>query len=302
MRKRIYLDNNASTAADPRVADAWIASLSLAGNPSSLHSFGQEARGQLTKARQTIASYLSVKPAEIIFTSGGTEALNMVIRGAHRSGHIISSVAEHAAVYTTLQQFPSVTYLPTGLQGAVSPAAVQSAIQPDTRLIVLMAVNNETGVKTDIAAIAAIAESAGIPFIVDGVALLGKEPFFIPKGVSAMCFSGHKLHAPKGIGFAFVRNTLKLQPFITGGEQEFGRRGGTENLSGIIALAERSACSTISPLPPPAWKLCAMSLNEYFSQKYPTQSFTVQQAPALSTHSTLLFPESTGNPSSPPLI
>ena len=191
-----------------------------------------------TKARRNfIASYLSVKPAELIFTSSGTEALNMLLRGV-KPGHILTSVAEHAAVYTTLKQRDNVTFLPTGLQGAVSPDAVKAAIQPDTRLIVLMAVNNETGVKTDIEAIAAIAESAGIPFIVDGVALLGKEPFSIPKGVSAMCFSGHKLHAPKGIGFAFVRSTLKLSPFIIGGEQEFGRRGGTENLPGIVALAE----------------------------------------------------------------
>lgn len=245
MKKRIYLDNNASTAVDPYVVDAMLETLrSSGGNPSSLHTFGREARGQLTKARQTIASFLHVKPSELIFTSSATEALNMVIRGLLKRspGHVISSVAEHAAVYTTLKQLAeegtSVTFLQTGLAGNVTPEIVKAAIQPATRLIVLMAVNNETGVKTDMNAIAQIADHAGIPFVVDGVALLGKESFSIPKGVSAMCFSGHKIHAPKGIGLAFIRSNTKVLPYITGGEQEFGRRGGTENLPGIVGLAE----------------------------------------------------------------
>ncbi len=245
MKKRIYLDNNASTAVDPRVVETMIETLrSSGGNPSSLHSFGQEARGQLTKSRQIIASFLEIKPSELIFTSSGTEALNMVIKGLLKRshGHVISSVAEHAAVYTTLKQIENegipITFLPTGLTGSVSPQSVKEAIRSDTRLIVLMAVNNETGVKTDLKTIAAIAEQAGIPFLVDGVALLGKELFTIPKGVSAICFSGHKLHAAKGVGFAFVRSNFKILPLVSGGEQEFGRRGGTENLPGIVGLAE----------------------------------------------------------------
>ena len=132
----------------------------------------------------------------------------------------------------------SVSYLPGGSYGATTLEAVKKACRSNTSLIVLMAVNNETGVKTDIESIAAFAKEKGIHFIVDGVALLGKETFTIPEGVSAICFSGHKLHAPKGIGFAFIRKSVKLQPLQTGGDQEFGLRGGTENMTGIIALSE----------------------------------------------------------------
>ncbi len=243
---KIYLDNSASTPIDPRALDQMLRDLKEHfGNPSSSHSFGQDSRRRLLQARQIIASYLRVKPNEVIFTSGGTESMNLAIRGlleGKAKGHILTSSAEHACVYSTVKLMEAdghrATYLSPGLWGAVTPEAVQAAIQSDTRLIVLTAVNNETGVKTDISAIAAIAEKAGVPFLVDGVALLGKEPFTIQSGVSAMGFSGHKFHAPKGIGLVFIRSSLKLRPLLSGGDQEFGRRGGTENLSGIIGLAE----------------------------------------------------------------
>lgn len=244
MKKRIYLDNNASTVVDPRVIEVVAHDLqNNIGNPSSSHSFGQEVRNRLAKARQIIANYLGVKTNEIVFTSGGTESMNMLIRGflaQTPGGHIITSNVEHSCVYATLKNIQDrpVTFLEPGSWGAVTAQAVRDAIQPNTSLIALMAVNNETGVKTDIQAIAAIAEEANIPFIVDGVALLGKETFTIPTGVSAMGFSGHKFHAPKGVGFAFVRARLKLQPLLSGGEQEFNRRGGTENVSGIVGLAK----------------------------------------------------------------
>lgn len=243
MNPKIYLDNNASTQLDPQVIEVIKMALQSFGNPSSVHSFGQESRKRLSQARYSIASFFQVKPNEIIFTSGGTEALNMVINGvldASPKGHVITSSVEHSAVYSTIKQQErtghQATFLSSGLWGAVTADAVRAALQPNTRLIALMAVNNETGVKADIDAIAEVAHEARIPFLVDGVALLGKELFSIPKGVSAMCFSGHKLHAPKGIGLAFVRHSLKLHPQITGGDQEFGRRGGTENMLGILAL------------------------------------------------------------------
>jgi cysteine desulfurase len=155
-------------------------------------------------------------------------------------GHIITSSVEHAACYNTVKALEKagcrVTYLDPGPVGAVTPEAVKKNITYDTRLISLMAVNNETGVKTDIEAIAQIAQERGIPFIVDGVALLGKERFIIPDGVTAMAFSGHKIHAPKGVGFAFVRKSLKLIPYLTGGPQEAGRRAGTEDLLAICGL------------------------------------------------------------------
>lgn len=246
MKTPIYLDNNATTFVDPRVSLAIYDHLKKhIGNPSSVHAFGREARSILQHSRRQIALYLNVKPHEIIFTSGGTEGINMAIRGIVEQsppGHIISSSVEHSCVYSTLQRVEAlgghVSYLSPGLWGAVTPEAVRSALRPETRLIVLMAVNNETGVKTDIESIAQIALEAKIPFVVDGVALLGKESFLIPPGVSAMCFSGHKIHAPPGIGFCFIKHNQKLSPLLIGGEQEFQRRGGTENLPGIVGLSE----------------------------------------------------------------
>ena len=245
-KRRIYLDNNATTFIDPRIVDVVAHNLThVQGNPSSIHSYGQEAKALLNKARRTIADFLKVKPGEIVFTSNGTEAMNFLIEGILNQtakGHVITSSAEHACVYSTCQALQkqgwNVEFLSPGLYGAITPEAVEAAIRPDTKLITLMAVNNETGVKTDFAAIAAIALKHRIPFVVDGVALLGKELFEIPAGVTGMGFSGHKFHAPKGCGFAFVRSGVKINPLLLGGEQESGRRGGTENLIGIVAMAE----------------------------------------------------------------
>lgn len=233
---RIYLDNNATTALDPRVLEAMMEDFSLPGNPSSIHSFGQEARTKLAAARHTIAEVLRVKSNELIFTSGGTEALNMILRGIP-GGHIITSNVEHSSVARTLEM-SNVTYLPAGPYGAALPESVKEAISPDTKLIVLSAVNNETGVKTDVKAIAKIAERANIPFFLDAVAWLGKERISLPSGVTAAAFSGHKIHGPKGIGLLFVRKSLKFAPLLTGGPQEQMTRAGTENLAGILGLAK----------------------------------------------------------------
>ncbi len=244
--KRIYLDNNATTALDSRVLAVMQEELaSHPSNPSSVHHFGQEARKRLSKARQTIASYLQVKPSQLIFTSGGTEALNMLLRGffaENCSGHLITSNIEHSAIYNTVKTLEKrgvqVTFLSPGLKGFVAPEEVEAALRPTTRLIVLGAVNSETGVKNPIDEIAQLAKKAGIPLLIDGVALLGKEHFSIPEGVSAMAFSGHKLHGPKGIGFAYVHHTFKWESQFTGGDQEYARRAGTENLPGIVGLAK----------------------------------------------------------------
>jgi cysteine desulfurase len=243
--RKIYLDNNATTALDPRVIEAMQEVLTpIPFNASSVHSFGQESKQLLTKSRDIIAHALHVKPQELVFTSGATEALNFLIRGfyALNPGHIISSDVEHPAVRLTLQSLEKkgakVAYLPAGLWGAVQPHQLEEALTPDTRLIVLMSANNITGVKTDLEAIARIAQSRDIPLIIDAVQHLGKEPFHIPTGVSAMAFSAHKLHGPTGIGMAFVRSAYTLPPQITGGSQENGRRAGTENLPGIVGFAK----------------------------------------------------------------
>lgn len=243
---RIYLDYNASTPIDPRTLQVMVKVLEEDfGNPSSIHFHGQKARQRLEKSRQTIADYLGVKPEEIFFTSGGTESAHLLLNGImlrKPQGHLISSTVEHACIYETAKELEkkgyAATFLNPGEWGAIKPDAVREAIRPDTRLITLMAVNNETGVKTDWEAISEIAESYHIPFVVDGVALLGKESFQIPKGVSAAFFSGHKIHASKGIGFCFCRQAVKLIPIFMGGSQEYHRRAGTENLSAIAGLAE----------------------------------------------------------------
>jgi cysteine desulfurase len=246
VHQRIYLDYNATTPLDPRVLDAVVRQLQEeVGNPSSSHYHGQQSKNILESSRHTIADFLRVKTQEVIFTSGGTEGAFLLLHGImekYPTGHIITSDAEHSCVYQTVRQLVAkgyeATFLPTGLWGAVKPEDVKAAIRPDTRLITLLAVNNETGVKTDLEPIAAIAERAAIPLVVDGVALLGKEPIVWPTGVAAAFFSGHKIHAPKGIGFYFCRKNIKLIPMIVGGSQEFNRRAGTENLAGIVGLAE----------------------------------------------------------------
>lgn len=243
---RIYLDHNASTPLDPRVLKVLIKELEEEeGNPSSIHFHGQRCRHALDESRQTIARFFQVKPHEVIFTSGGTEGAALLIQGVmaqHPTGHILSSAVEHACVYQTLQELEkkgaSVTFLSTGSWGAVKPEEVERAIQPHTRLMTFMAANNETGVLTDLAAIAAIAQRHAIPLIVDGVAWLGKEFVHIPQGVSGVFFSGHKIYAPKGTGFCLCSSSLKLTPLFFGGHQEYQRRAGTENLPGIVALAE----------------------------------------------------------------
>lgn len=242
MNEKIYLDNNGTTPLDPDVLDVMIEELANAPhNPSSIHSFGQEGKKILTEARTKVANFLAVKPSEISFTSSGTEGLNLLIRGASKGGHIIGSAIDHAAVFHTLedlkQKGTKVTYLPIDEHGAPKLNDLKKMIRPETELIVLSAANGETGVKLDINGFAAFAKRSGIPLILDGVALLGKEPFTIPEGVCGMAFSAHKFHGPQGVGFIYHHPSLKLTPIITGGGQEKGLRSGTENLPAIVGMA-----------------------------------------------------------------
>ena len=233
----IYLDNNATTPLDPRVKLAIIQEMEQPqGNPSSVHALGQAAKSRLTKARRTIADYLKVKPHEILFTSGATEGLNMLLRGFCRPGHhLITSNLEHPATYETAKYLETTGVEVTYLDRLED---LKGAIRPNTRLIALMSVNNETGVMNDIEGIARIAAEKKILFVVDGVAHLGKKPFVVYPGITAAVFSGHKIHAPAGCGFIFLRHNTKWQPWQLGGVQEFQKRGGTENLLAAVALAE----------------------------------------------------------------
>jgi cysteine desulfurase len=232
----IYLDNNATTIVDPRVVEVVMAELeSGPSNPSSAHTPGRRARARLSAAREQIADYLEVPSKEIFFTSGGTEALNTLIRGARFTGTLVSSKIEHAAVAKSVEALgKEVSYLPVGACGHIDP----SDLDPSAGLIALSAANPETGVKNPLEAIGAFAKAHQIPLIVDGVALLGKESFAMPKGPAAMVFSGHKLHAPTGTGVMWISSGFPLSPLLVGGGQESNRRSGTENLVGIIGLSK----------------------------------------------------------------
>jgi cysteine desulfurase len=244
--ERIYLDNNATTFIDPIVLNTIVNSMKTPlGNPSSIHFFGQEARSQLVFARETIAKFLGVRASELIFTSGATESINTAIKGFcsdQAKGQIISSSVEHASTNDCLKELErqswEITRLPVSSEGCIDIQDLENAITSKTSLIALMAVNNETGAENDIDAIAEIATKHEIPLFIDAVALMGKKRIKIPAGVSALCFSGHKMHGPKGIGVLYVKPQFRFRSLVTGGGQEYGRRGGTENIIGIIAIAK----------------------------------------------------------------
>jgi len=241
-KKKIYLDNNASTELAPEVLQAYIEALHIFGNPSSMHSYGQKAKAALMQARDSIASFFSVKPKSVIFTSSATEALNMVIRGFflhHGPGHIITTTIEHPAIYNTVQALEkkgcSVTYIQPLPSGVVAPEHIEEAITSDTKMIALSQANSETGAIMDLEKIASIARERGIHCISDSVQMVGKAPFQCYEGVSAYTFSAHKIHGPKGVGVAIIDPRFRYDPLLTGGYQEFSKRAGTENLPAIVA-------------------------------------------------------------------
>jgi len=235
----IYLDNNATTALDTRVLEAMHKDVGPL-NPSSIHSYGQRAKKLLAKSRAQISDYFRVKPHEIIFTSCGTEALNMLIMGLiGPNDHIISTDIEHAAIFNTLQSIENeVTYLKCGDRGHPTPQAILDSLTEKTKLLVFSAVNGETGVMLDIEEIAKIATEHNLLLVIDGVALLGKSEVSIPNGISAMAFSAHKCQGPKGIGLAYLNSKVKFKPSLFGGPQEQNRRAGTENLSGVLGFSK----------------------------------------------------------------
>jgi cysteine desulfurase len=215
-------------------------------NPSSIHAFGREAKGKLVKAREMVASYFQVKPQEVIFTSGGTESMSLLLKGLIHPAlkpHIISSDIEHSCVEKTLldlqRQGCDVSFLPAGKQGFVPLEDIQSAITPQTQFFVFGAANGETGVKIpDLAALADLALQRNISLLLDAIGWFGKDPFFFHPGILGAGFSAHKFHGPKGIGFCLLRSSPHLSPLFLGGGQEYGLRSGTENLTGILGLAK----------------------------------------------------------------
>jgi cysteine desulfurase len=214
------------------------------GNASSIHHHGQETRAAVERARAAVAALLGCRPAEIVFTSGGTEGDNLAIFGIVLArDHVITSTVEHHAVLNACKHLESigceVTYVPVDSHGLVDPDEVRRALRPNTRLITIMVANNETGVLQPVEAIGKIAGEADVYFHTDAVQAAGKVPLDVSRiGCDLLSISGHKMHAPQGIGALYVRKGTLLQPMLYGGSHERSRRAGTENVPGIVALGK----------------------------------------------------------------
>lgn len=257
--KRVYMDNAATTPLSKSVLDAMMPYLTdIYGNPSSLHSFGQEAHAAVSKARKQVASALNASSEnEIIFTGSGTESDNMAIRGiaekyAKKGRHIITSAVEHHAVLHTCQYLEKcgyeVTYLPVDEFGMLEPEQVLNAIRSDTILVSVMFSNNEVGTIMPIPEIGAICREKGVIFHTDAVQAVGHVDIDVQAmNIDLLSLSAHKLHGPKGVGALYVRKGIVVPPLIHGGAQERGKRAGTENVAGIVGLgsAIESACENI---------------------------------------------------------
>ncbi|MGD1023478.1 MAG: cysteine desulfurase family protein [Candidatus Sulfotelmatobacter sp.] len=243
--RRIYLDNNATTPVLPEVLEAMRPYFGEHfGNASSIHHHGQETRAAVEQARDSVASLLGCRSTEVVFTSGGTESDNLAIAGLVSAGdHIITSSIEHHAVLHACKHAEEmgceVTCVPVDGRSLVSPDDVRRALRPNTKLISIMMANNETGVLQPVEEIGRIAEEAHIFFHVDAVQAAAKVPIDVNRvACDAMSISGHKMHAPQGVGALYVRKGTHLQPLFYGGRHERSRRAGTENVPGIVALGK----------------------------------------------------------------
>jgi cysteine desulfurase len=252
--RRVYLDNNATTPVLPEIFEAMRPYFGEHfGNASSIHHHGQETRAAVERARESVAGLLGCQDAEIVFTSGGTEADNLaifgsvggeLISGAASPGiHVITSTVEHHAVLNACKQLEKlgceVSYLPVDGRGQVSPEDVRRALRPSTKLITIMMANNETGVLQPVEKIGEVAADAGVRFHTDAVQAAGKVPIDVRsiRG-DLLTISGHKIHAPQGVGALYVKKGTQLRPMLYGGSHERSRRAGTENVPGIVGLGK----------------------------------------------------------------
>lgn len=244
----IYFDHNATTRPAPEVVAAMRRCLEESwGNPSSAHPLGLEPEAALVEAREQVAALIGAQPAELVFTSGGTESLNHAFRGIFEAfpakRHFVISAVEHSAVQELAawlrKQGGEVSVLPVDGEGCLDPSVVAAALRPDTALLSVMAANNETGALFPIPELAALAHAQGCLLHTDAIQALGRIPVDVGAlGVDLLSGSAHKFHGPKGSGFLYLRRGLRLKPFVLGGSQERGRRGGTENVPGLVGLGE----------------------------------------------------------------
>jgi len=246
--KTIYVDNNATTRVAPEVFEEMTPYFTeLYGNPSSMHFFGGQVQHKVEEARERVARLLGARPQEIIFTSCGTESDNAAIMSALQVNpekrHVLTTRVEHPAIKNLVAHLKRegyrVTELPVDRQGLISMEEVSRAMTDDTAIVSIMWANNETGVLFPVEEIATLAKSRGIIFHTDAVQAVGKIPVNMAESqIDMLSLSGHKLHAPKGIGVLYVRRGTRFAPFVIGGHQEGGRRGGTENVPYIIGLGK----------------------------------------------------------------
>lgn len=246
--KTIYLDNNATTAVAPEVRDAMLPYLGeLYGNPSSMHSFGGQVAGAVDEARQRVARLLGAQPEEILFTSCGSESDNTAFWSALQTQpekrRIITTRVEHPAILNVAQYWERqgyhATYLPVDDKCRLDLDAYAEALREDTALVSIMCANNEVGTIYPVEEMARMAAEKGVLFHTDAVQAVGKVPFRLSEtAIDMLSLSGHKLHAPKGIGVLYIRKGVRFRPFLRGGHQERGRRAGTENVPYIIGMGE----------------------------------------------------------------
>ena len=259
MDRTVYADNAATTAVSPQVLEAMLPYYKeVYGNPSSLYSVGQKAKAALEEARETVAACLGAEAGEIYFTSCGTESDNWAIKGAAHAmrkkgkDHIITSAFEHHAVLHTCQALEkegfTVTYLPVHENGIVRPEELEAAITDRTGLVTIMYANNEIGTIQPIPEIGAICKKHGVWFHTDAVQAVGNVHIHVKEqNIDMLSLSGHKFHAPKGVGALYIRRGIAIPNLLDGGAQERGKRGGTENVAQIVGLAAglKEACATI---------------------------------------------------------
>ncbi|HYL14205.1 MAG TPA: cysteine desulfurase family protein [Terriglobales bacterium] len=243
--RRVYFDNNATTPVLPEVFEAMKPFFGEHfGNASSIHHHGQEARAAVERARESVAALLGCRSSEIVFTSGGTEADNLAVFGLASEGdHVITSTIEHHAVLNACKRLEDtgceLTYVPVDGHGQVNPDDVKRVLRPNTKLISVMMANNETGVLQPLEEIGKIAVEADVYFHSDVVQAAGKVPINVEKiACDLLSISGHKMHAPQGIGALYVRKGTLLNPMLYGGSHERSRRAGTENVPGIVGLGK----------------------------------------------------------------
>ena len=253
--KRIYMDNGATTRVTEPVFEAMQPYFcEIYGNPSSAHNFGYVSRHAVDAAREQVARAINADVNEIYFTGCGTESDNWAVRGAayenvKKGRHIITTAIEHHAILHTCAQLEKegfeVTYLPVDEYGFVTPEQLDAAIRPDTTLVSIMTANNEIGTIEPIAELAAVCKKHGVLFHTDAVQAIGSVKIDVKAmGIDMLSLSGHKFHAPKGIGVLYIRKGVRLQQFMNGGAQERNRRAGTENLASIVGIGKAIELAT----------------------------------------------------------